>query len=182
MNMQQVTTATLLAAKNRIIALGQTFKDANLAIGQRNDEYDRRKQAAQRELMRPSEFVSLFPLPPTFTAENAEIASKQAQIAAITGTNTFPKGLLEQDIDMLNVMKNMKTATYARELSKPERTMTAAQFSTLYPAPTHATDLSTISAAQTEANKLEAFLKSGHYPNPGAYDVDLLSGTAVSYP
>ncbi|OAI12811.1 hypothetical protein A1507_18775 [Methylomonas koyamae] len=125
---------------------------------------------------------SLFPSPPTFAAENAEIASKQAQIAAITGTNTRPKDRLEQDIFMLNAQKSMKTATYARELSKPERTMTAAQFSTLYPAPTHATDLSTISTAQTEANKLDAFLKSGPYPNPGAYDVDLLSGTTVSYP
>jgi len=187
-NFQQVTGATLLAAKTRMAALGQTFRAASLAIEQRSAEYDRRRQAALRENMRPSEFVALFPSPPgsvEFAAEDAEIAAKQAQIAALNaggGTNASVTARLQNDIDMLNVQKGLKTSAYTRQLAKPERPMTATEFATLYPAPTHTSDQATISAAQTEANKLDAFLKSGPYPNPGAFDVDLLAGTTVVYP
>lgn len=182
MNMQQVSGTTLAAAKNRIAVLQQTVKSAQLSIQARHDEYDRRQKAALREPMRPAEFASLYPNPPTFAAENAEIAAKQAQIAALTGTNLAPKGRLQRDIDMLNAQKSMKTASHARNLIKPEGPMTAAEFSTLYPYPSQATDQSTISAAQTEVNKLDSFLKSGPYPNPGPYDVDFLAGTQVGYP
>ncbi|MDT4330868.1 hypothetical protein ACQE3E_17400 [Methylomonas sp. MED-D] len=185
MNMQNVTAATLLAAKTRMTALGQTFRAASLAIEQRNAEHDRHRQAALRENMRPSEFLALFPSPPgsiEFAAEDAEIASKQAQIASLSGTNIWVRDRLENDIDMLNVQKGLKTSAYNRQLAKPERPLTAAEFATLYPAPTHITDQTTIAAGQTEANKLNSFIYSGPYPSPGLYDVDLLSGTAVVYP
>ncbi|WP_139306107.1 hypothetical protein [Methylomonas sp. LWB] len=169
-------------------ALGQTFRAASLAIEQRNAEYDRRRQAALRENMRPAEFLALFPSPPgttEFAAEDAEIAAKQAQIAALNasgGTNTAVTTRLQNDIDMLNVQKGLKTSAYTRQLTKPERPLTAAEFATLYPAPTHTADQATISAGQTEANDLNAFIYSGPYPSPGLYDVDLLAGTAVVYP
>lgn len=182
MNMQQVSGSILMAAKNRIEVLQQTVKSAQLSIQLSHDEYDRREQAALREPMRPAEFASLFPTPPTFAAENAEIEAKQTQIATLTGTNLDQKLLLQQDIDMLNAQKSMKTASYTRNLIKPEGSMTAAQFSALYPYPTHTTDQSTISTAQTEVNKLDSFLKSGPYPTPSSYDVDLLTDTQVNYP
>lgn len=188
MNFQQVTGATLLAAKTRMAALGQTFRAASLAIEQRNAEHDRHRQAALRENMRPSEFLTLFPNPPgsvEFAPEDAEIAAKQAQIAALNaggGTNDGVTGWLRIDIRILNVQKGLKTAAYTRQLTKPERPLTAAEFATLYPAPTHTVDQTTISSCQTEANKLNSFIYSGPYPSPGPYDVDLLVGTAVNYP
>ncbi|OAI25076.1 MULTISPECIES: hypothetical protein [Methylomonas] len=188
MNLQQVSGATLLAAKTRMTALGQTFRAASLAIEQRNAEHDRHRQAALRENMRPAEFLALFPNPPgsvEFAAEDAEIATKQAQIASLNaggGTNTAVSARLQNDIDMLNVQKGLKTQAYTRQLTKPERSLTDAEFATLYPAPTHTADQATISAGQTEANKLDAFLKSGPYPNSGTFDVDLLAETAVAYP
>jgi hypothetical protein len=185
MNMQQVTGGTLFAAKNRIAVLQQAVKDGQLSIEARNAAHDRRRGAALRENMKPSEFLALFPSPPTFAAEDAEIAAKQAQINVLnagTGTNVMPQANLQRDIDMLGVQKGNKTAAYNRQLTKPERPLTVAEFATLYQAPTHSTDQSTITAAQTEANKLDSFLKSGPYPNPGLYDVDLLTGTQVSYP
>ncbi|WGS85015.1 hypothetical protein [Methylomonas sp. UP202] len=183
--MQQVSGATLLAAKTRMTALGQTFRAASLAIEQRNAEHDRHRQAALRENMRPAEFLALFPNPPgsvEFAPEDAEIAAKQAQIASFTGTNTWVRDRLQRDIDMLNVQKGLKTSAYNRQLAKPERPLTAAEFATLYPAPTHTTDQTTITSGQTEANKLNSFIYSGPYPSPGLYDVDLLAGTSVSYP
>lgn len=185
MNIQQVTGGTLFAAKNRIAVLQQTVKDGQLSIEARNAAHDRHREAALRENMKPSEFLALFPSPPTFAAEDAEIAAKQAQIDALdagTGTNHMPQAYLQRDIDMLGVQKINKTAAYNRQLTKPERPLTAAEFATLYPEPTHTADQSTITAAQTEANKLDSFFKSGPYPNPGAYDVDLLADTEVSYP
>lgn len=188
MNMQQVTGGTLLAAKNRILTLQQAAKASSLAIEERNAQYDRRKQAALRDPMKPAEFQMLFPNPPgtvEFAPEDAQIAAKQAQIAALnagTGTNHRLQDGLQTDIDMLGVQKSIKTAAYQRNLAKPERPLTETEYATLYPAPDHSADQATIAAAQTEANKLKAFLSSGPNPNPGAYDVDLLAGTSVSYP
>lgn len=63
--------------------------------------------------------------------------------------------------------------------------MTNEEFLQLYPAPADADFLAqqtVIDDARTEINQLHSFLKSGSWPQPGLHDVDMLSGTAISYP
>jgi hypothetical protein len=61
--------------------------------------------------------------------------------------------------------------------------MTDQEFLSLNPEPIlFTTETGNINAARTEANNLGAFIKSGTWPLPGSYDVDLLAGTSISYP
>lgn len=193
MNMQLVSGNKLIEAKNRIKVLQDLISNTQSSIQNQRDAHDRRRWAATREPMKAAEFLSLFPNAPVdsdFVAENAEIATKQTDlstaIAALrpndqSGELYGKVSAIKVRIEELQRKKQSAIDTYARLKIKPDRPLTEVEFLQMYQAPTFATENTAITAAQTECNKLDAFLKSGPYPQyPAQYDIDQLSGTAVS--
>ncbi|MBS4051997.1 MAG: hypothetical protein KGZ69_12435 [Methylomonas sp.] len=179
MNMQQVGAETLFAAQTRMAVLQQTVAEHQAAIGNRESTHEQHKEAAMRENMRPSDFLALFPNPPAtvLTVEHFN------QMREITG----PVDLIPPELQAVQSHPDFKAdyqalEDYFRNVESPQRPITAEEFATLYPAPSHTADQATIDAGQTEINALHAFLKSGPNPLPGLYDVDLLTNTEVSYP
>lgn len=194
--MQTVVGNTLLAAKNRITTLQTIVKNNQLSMGDRSSAHAQRQQIAASNKMTQAEFLLLFPTAPVdtdFVTENAEIAAKQTALAAAIaarppvdpGSNYYNTNIipLQSKISELQANKERAISAYTRQAQKPERALTDAEFAQLYPTPSLVAEQTAIAAAQTECNTLSAFLKSGPYPNyPAMYDIDLLTGTAVSYP
>ncbi|WP_446810561.1 hypothetical protein ACH50O_02945 [Methylomonas sp. 2BW1-5-20] len=198
MNMQTVDGNKLIEVKNRIKALQEIIRyNQNDKIGYSLSQHSARMHGALRDIMKPAEFLLLFPNAPAdadadFVPENTEIAAKQTTLAAAIaaqpandpGNNyrNYTVIPIQNRIAELQRQKQFSIDTYNRQKLKPDRPLTETEFLQLYPTPTFTAENAAIAAAQTECNKLDAFLKSGPYPQyPAAYDVDLLAGTA-SYP
>ncbi|MBD9356805.1 hypothetical protein [Methylomonas albis] len=195
MNLQTISGDKIIEVQNRIKALQEIVRfNQNDKIGyarmQRSNHFD----SAMVDRMKPAEFLLLFPNAPVdsdFAAENAEITAKQTQLtAAIAAQPANDPGNnyhnytvlpLQSKIEELQRKKQFVIDTYNRQKVKPDRPLTEAEFLQLYPEPTFTAENAAIATANTECNKLDAFLKSGPYPQyPATYDVDLLAGTAVS--
>lgn len=194
MNLQHVNADVLLAAKNRIKELQEFFATKERDIQNVLDTYDKKKELAGHRSMTRDEFNLLYPNPP-FIEEDAQITDKrakhgalQAEFAAHPDKRSSLSGSLKSlqlELRELEASKTVKLNGYYATQANPHRSLTDEEFLVLYPAPKDAdfaAEKSAISAAQTEADSIHSFLKSGPYPNPGNYDVDLLSGTAITYP
>jgi len=182
MNMQPVTGPKVTEVKTRITALQATVRQNQLDIQTKTDQHEKRRvNTTQKSRMTPAEFLLIYPSAPSTAAEDAEIASLTAQISG-KPLNSLETGPARKRLDEVQIAKKIKIDDYNRNKLAPEGPLTAAQFDSLYSAPTTTAETAAISAAQTEANKLDSFLKSGPAPNAGSYDVDFLVGTAITYP
>jgi len=190
--MQQVSGNKLLLVKARTVDLQSIIKNNELSMQDARDTYANKRKASVSNRMTPAEFLALFPSPPTdgsFVTENAAIAATEIERTALSGlpvTNeryTKISALTQGIVDLKNI-KLYSLDKYALNVTKPERTLTEAEFLQLYPLPEpgFTAQLAAIATARVEVNKLSDFLKTGPFPWPGSYDVDLLAGTAISYP
>ncbi|MDX8128002.1 hypothetical protein QLH52_11970 [Methylomonas sp. OY6] len=172
MNMQIVTGEKLGEVKARIQALQEIVRfNQDDKIGYERMQLANRFNAAMKNRMTPAEFVELFPNPPVsgtnLTLYNA-VKTGADQLSPANESPEIAADFLELD-------------NYFRNAAKPDRSLTEAEFSTLYPEPNFDIETAAIATAQTEADKLRSFLKSGPYPDyPRMYDIDFLTGTAVS--
>jgi len=169
MNMQTVGGDKLLEVKNRVKALQAIVRDTQHKISCTQAAHANRFNAAMKSRMSPAEFLTLFPNPPVSGA------NLTAYTAVKNGTDTLSPAI----DDPLVAEDFLKLDQYYAELAKPSRSLTDAEFLQLYPEPSFTTENAAIATAQIEANKLDAFLKS---ETANQLDVDLLAGTAVSYP
>lgn len=190
--MQQVSGNKLLLVKDRVVDLQSTIRNIELSMQSTRDTYANKRKASASNRMTQVEFLALFPAAPldtTFVTENAEIAAKEIERTALlmqpVSNDRYTKiSALTQAIDDLKNIKLYALGKYALNVTKPERTLTEAEFLQLYPLPEpgFTAQLAAIATARVEVNKLSDFLKTGPFPWPGSYDVDLLAGTAISYP
>ncbi|MBF6649523.1 hypothetical protein [Methylobacter sp. BlB1] len=194
MNMQFVHDDILKQAAVRMDELQGIVSENYLAIQNVLDSYSERRERAKRRSMTKVEFNVLYPNPP-FIEEDTQIVDKKAKHEALLAEfNTDPGkrasiagGLssLAQERHELEMAKAVKLNGYYATRDNPHRSLTDEEFVTLYPASTDAdfaNETAAIADARVEANKLHSFFKSGPYPQPGLYDVDLLNGTAITYP
>lgn len=193
MNMQTTAWETVVAAQNRADELQNVILRTTDTIQSVYVGHAERQMVAKSRRMTPAEFLILYPDAPVdgdFAEENAELATLQAEYDAITWPQPDPcytisgrRSFLEQRIEALKKRKSTLTARYHTNKLKPDRCLTDAEYTALYPKPTDADfidELAAIEAARVEINLLDQFLKSGPAPNTGLYDVDFLTGTAIS--
>lgn len=184
MNFQQVGGDKLLQVANRIKALQKTVSSNQINIGQKLGDFAAWKKNSLIRLMSPNEFAQLFPNPPATTLSVSDyqqiIQYRQISVGGPWGG----PGKLQSIISVYAYEAEIRTLDdYFANLQKPQRQLTQAEFDTLYQPPSTSTETAAISAAQAEANALTNFLKSGPYPQyPAQYDVDLLTGTAITFP
>lgn len=189
MNVQHVGGDILQYAKTRLTELQELISARERNIQNVLDTYDEKKELAGRRSISRSEFDALYPTAPELLDENAKLTAKRTEHSELI-KNYDPKnsskiGQLIREINELETFIFRTTDDYHRTKLNPHRSLTDNEFLALYPAPADtefAEARAEISAARDEINKLHLFLKSGTYPQPGNYDVDLLSGTVVAFP
>jgi len=182
MNIQNVNGNKRLEIKKRIIELQAAVKSNQETIQAKRDAYDARKVVARRNRMTAAEFLALHPNPPALTAENALLTAKKIQLGPYLTKANEP---LAREILELEMLISRTLAAYNAEKINPSMPLTENEYTALYPEPNDSNftaELNAISAARNEANLLGQFCKSGPFPNPGSYDVDFLTGTAVAFP
>lgn len=198
MAMQQVSSTTIGNAKNRMKELREFISQGERNIAYARNAYSDKKTEALRDLMLPSEYLTLFPSPPadsSFTAENAQIVAKKAERVALTATLSGDVGdvilnkinHLQQQIDALEMRKQYVIGQHAINAAKPQTPLSMAQFTQLHPEPDLSVQIAAIATAATELNLLGNFMRSGvaqpsHYDLAGSYDTAFLAGTTIVYP
>lgn len=198
MNLQTVNGDILLTAQNRLTELQAIVSEKQADIQNIMNTYSEMLERSKRRPMTRAEFDELFPTAPVdadFVEENAQIAAKNAErdvlISELMADTSKRVRInpqiqrLEQEVFALEASKTVVIDGYHAAQANPHRSLTDEEFMSIYPAPTDAdfaAEKSVISVAQVEANKIHSFFKSGPYPQPGLYDIDLLSGTAITYP
>jgi len=194
MNMEFVNADCFVAIKNRTEELQQIIHDKTTMISTAGANHEELKRLSLKRKMYKSEFYLLFPNPPVdedFVTENNKIAALQAEIDEINTSNsswsadvvTLPK---RNEIKNLEAGKAVQIKNYHNIGKKgrpgPGHSLTEEQFLRLYPEPVLTTELALIASLRTEIGQLHNFLQSGTWPKAGLHDVDLLAGTAISYP
>jgi len=190
MNMQPANGNHFLAVKNRMEELQALIKSTEARAQYKRKEYNHKKAIAKRRKITLAEYDALFqtaPVDADFVGINSEIASLQAEIDGTTGPTSlwvlYATLAKQERVKSLEQSKLQTIADYHNGRANLSRQLTESEFDSLYPAPTDfATENTLISDSSIEVNLLHSFLKSGPYPSPGQYDIDLLTGTAISYP
>lgn len=193
MNMQHVNGNHFVLIKARIGELNQVIHDAQLKIDSAKISYWEWKKTHKKHRISLAEYDALYPTAPVdsdFVEINNEIATLQVEVDALIvargvwagGWASLPQKTKIQD---LKTAKAQKIADYQNGRKNLGRALTDEEFEQLHPAPIDAdfiTEKALIDDSSAEIIKLHAFLKSGPWPDAGLHDVDLLSGTAISYP
>jgi len=193
MNMQLVNADYFVAIKNRTEELQQVVHDEVTKISTTRSNHEELKRLSFKRKMYLTEFDALFPTAPVdgdFVTENNKIAALQAEIDALIAAGGEWNGrwaARPQETEMrdLKSAKAQKIADYHNGRQNLGRSLTDAEFTQLYPEPTDSDFIDEqllIDNARAEIGQLHDFLQSGTWPKAGLHDVDLLAGTAISYP
>lgn len=196
MNMQPITFVKIREVQNRYDLLNDLVRTASLNMSDKRLIYTQKKQVATQNKMTVAEYLALYPsldtsaidakIAAATTAYNQEVSRYNAlkTDAERIANWKFMNGK-KVELDFLTAHKSRMVADYNAAKANPRHALAGDQYDALHPfvdAVECASELTAISVAGAEQRKLLAFLASGPNPKAGNYDVDLLTGTAVSYP
>ena len=191
MNLKPITLAKIRDVNDHRQVLQNQIEIQAAAMQTKRNQWDSMRIAKQKENMTAAEFVALFPSPPSTASFDSQISTLQTQLTSLKAIQNPSMEIVNQVSDVqgqINSTKSFKQNLlddYTSNLTKPNIMLTDAQFLTLYPrlSDTDFTEeLAATATARNEDDALGSFLASGPYPNPGNYDVSLLSTTTITYP